>query len=121
MSKIERRDGLTNIDEIAEASDVIIIARGDLGVETPFEELPIIQKQLLRKCHQHLKPAVVATQMLKNMCENPYPTRAEISDIANAVFDGAHYVWLSDETAKALKVLKKVVTRIDKYMDSCSV
>lgn len=127
MSKIERREALNNIDEIVEASDIIIIARGDLGVETPYEELPIVQKRLIRKCQQHLKPAVVATQMLKNMCESPYPTRAEISDIANAVFDGAHYVWLSDETAngkypiEAIKVLKKVIEKTDSFMDSCSI
>jgi pyruvate kinase len=127
MSKIERREALNNIDEIIEASDVIIVARGDLGVETPFEELPIIQKQLIRKCHSYLKPAVVATQMLKNMCKSPYPTRAEVSDIANAVFDGAHYVWLSDETAngdypiEALKVMKKVIEKTDSFLDGCSI
>ena len=127
MSKIERREALNNIDEIIEASDVVIIARGDLGVETPFDELPIVQKRLVRKCHQHLKPAVVATQMLKNMCESPYPTRAEVSDIANSVFDGAHYVWLSDETAngkypiEAIKIMKKVIGTVDGYLDSCSI
>jgi len=124
MSKIERREALNNIDEIMEASDVIIVARGDLGVETPYEELPIIQKQLIRKAQQYLKPAVVATQMLKNMMVSPYPTRAEISDIANAVFDGAHYVWLSDETTvglypvEAVKVMRKVTNAIDSYLDS---
>jgi pyruvate kinase len=107
-----------------EASDIIIVARGDLGVETPYEELPIIQKQLIRKAQQYLKPAVVATQMLKNMMVSPYPTRAEISDIANAVFDGAHYVWLSDETTvgkypeEAVKVMRKVTNAIDSYLDS---
>lgn len=122
MSKIERREALNNIDEIIDSSDIVIIARGDLGVETPYYELPILQKQLIRKCHQHTKPVVVATQMLKHMCESPYPTRAEISDIANAVFDGAHCVWLSDETATgdypllALKVMKKVTNRIDAYL-----
>lgn len=125
MSKIERREALTNIDEIIEASDVVIVARGDLGVETPYEELPIVQKQLIRKCQQHLKPAVVATQMLKNMMTSPYPTRAEISDIANAVFDGAHYVWLSDETTvgqypiEAVKVIRKVTDSMDHYLDGC--
>ena len=127
MSKIERREALTNIDEIIDASDLIIVARGDLGVETPYEQLPIIQKQLIRKCQQHLKPAVVATQMLKNMMVSPYPTRAEISDIANAIFDGAHYVWLSDETTvgkypiEAVKVMRKVADSIDHYLDNCSV
>lgn len=127
MSKIERREALNNIDEIIEASDVVIVARGDLGVETPYEELPIIQKQLIRKCQEHLKPAVVATQMLKNMMTSPYPTRAEISDIANAVFDGAHYIWLSDETTvgkypvEAVKVMRKVANSINNYLDGCKI
>jgi len=127
MSKIERREALNHIDEIIDASDIVIIARGDLGVETPYEQLPIIQKRLLRKSHQHLKPAVVATQMLKNMTKAPYPTRAEVSDISNAVFEGAHYVWLSDETAngdyplEAIKVLKKVVDAADNYMEGCAI
>jgi len=127
MSKIERREALKNLDEIIEASDLIIVARGDLGVETPYEELPIIQKRIIRKCQHYLRPAVVATQMLKHMIETPYPTRAEISDIANAIFDGAHYVWLSDETAagkfpiEAVKVLRKVSDRVDQYLDTCAI
>lgn len=125
-SKVERREALINIDEIIEASDGIIVARGDLGVETPYEELPIIQKRLVRKCLKNLKPAIVATQMLKHMTKSPYPTRAEISDIANAIYDGAHYVWLSDETAngdypvEAIKVMKKVIDCVDSYHASCS-
>jgi pyruvate kinase len=127
MSKVERREALENLDEIIEASDVVVIARGDLGVETPYEQLPILQKRILRKCHQHLKPAVVATQMLKNMMESPYPTRAEISDIAHAVFDGAHYVWLSDETTngkypvQAVKVMRKVADASEAYLESCAI
>jgi len=123
MSKIERREALTNLDEIIDASDVIIVARGDLGVEMPYEELPILQKHIIRKCQSHLKPAVVATQMLKHMMESPYPTRAEISDIANAIFDGAHYVWLSDETTnghypiQSIEVLRKVASRVDTYIE----
>jgi pyruvate kinase len=125
MSKIERREALLNINEIIEASDVIIVARGDLGVETPFEQLPIIQKQLIRKCQYFLKPAVVATQMLKNMTVSKYPTRAEVSDIATAIFDGAHMVWLSDETAngeyplESLKVMRKVADSVDNYLNTC--
>jgi len=125
MAKIERREGLDNLDEICEAADVIIVARGDLGVETPYEELPIVQKRMIRKCHQHLKPAVVATQMLKNMMKSPYPSRAEVSDIANAIFDGAHFVWLSDETAmgeypiEALKVMRKVADAAEAYIEGC--
>lgn len=127
MAKIERREALENLDEIIDASDIIVIARGDLGVETPYEELPILQKRILQKCRQHLKPAVVATQMLKNMIESPYPTRAEISDIANAVFDGAHYVWLSDETTvgrfpiEAIKVMRKVTDASEHFLESCLV
>lgn len=126
-SKIERREALKNIDEILEVSDAIIVARGDLGVEMPYEELPIVQKRLVRKSLQYLKPAIVATQMLKNMTKSPYPTRAEISDIANAIFDGAHYVWLSDETAngdyplESIKVMKKVVDKVDGYLESCNI
>jgi len=127
MSKIERKEALINLDEIVDASDVIIVARGDLGVETPFEELPIVQKRIIRKCHQHLKPAVVATQMLKHMLESPYPTRAEVSDIAHAVFDGAHYVWLSDETTvgkypiEAVTVMRKVTDKVDQYLEGCTI
>ncbi|MFA7254207.1 MAG: pyruvate kinase [Patescibacteria group bacterium] len=127
MSKIEGKMGLANLDAIIEASDAIIVARGDLGVETPYEELPIVQKQMIKKCQYHLKPTIVATQMLKNMLKSPYPTRAEISDIANAVFDGAHMVWLSDESAvgeypvEAVRVMKKVVERTNAYLESCSI
>jgi len=126
MSKIERREAITNLDGIIDASDIIIIARGDLGVEMPFDQLPIIQRQILRKCHQHLKPAVVATQMLKHMIDSPYPTRAEVSDIAHAIFDGAHYIWLSDETTvgkypvETVKTMRKVADTIDQYMESCA-
>jgi pyruvate kinase len=122
-AKIERREALINIDEIIASSDAIIVARGDLGVETPFEFLPILQKNIVRKCQQSLKPAIVATQMLKNMTTSAYPTRAEVSDIANAIFDGAHYVWLSDETAngqhpiEAIRVMKKVVDAVDQHLN----
>jgi len=127
MSKIERREALINLNEIIDVSDIIIVARGDLGVETPFEELPIVQKRIIRRCQQYLKPSVVATQMLTHMIESPYPTRAEISDIAHAIFDGAHYVWLSDESTvgkypiEAVKVMRKVADKVDAYLDGCSV
>jgi len=127
MAKIERREALNNLDEIVDAADLIIVARGDLGVETPYYELPIMQKRIIRKCQQYLKPSVVATQMLKHMMESPYPTRAEISDIAHAIFDGAHYVWLSDETAagkypiEAIKVMRRVADSVDRYLDSCTI
>ena len=122
-AKIERRQALENLDEIIDASDMIIVARGDLGVETPYEELPIVQKMMVLKCNQKNTPVVVATQMLKHMTKSPYPTRAEISDIANAIFDGADYVWLSDETAngdyplESIRVMKKVVDKVDCYIE----
>ena len=115
ISKIERGIALKNIDKIIMASDVIMVARGDLGIEVPIEELPIIQKNLIRHSHWHNKPTILATQVMTSMIKNPHPTRAEVSDIANAVFDGADMVMLSDETTvgdyslEAVKLLKKVI------------
>jgi pyruvate kinase len=120
ISKIERGIALKNIDEIIIASDAIMVARGDLGIEIPIEDLPIVQKNLVRHAHWHDKPAIIATQVMTSMIKNPHPTRAEISDIANAVFDGADMVMLSDETAvgenavEAVTLLKKVIERTEK-------
>jgi len=122
ISKIERGIALTNIDKIINASDVIMVARGDLGIEIPIEELPIIQKNLVRHAHWHNKPVIIATQVMTSMIKNPHPTRAEISDIANAVFDGADMVMLSDETTvgdyaqEAVKILHKVLNRTESYI-----
>ncbi len=122
ISKIERAVALKNIDEIISASDVIMVARGDLGIEAPIEDLPIIQKNLVRHAHWHDKPAIIATQVMTSMIANPHPTRAEISDIANAVFDGADMVMLSDETAvgdypvAAIKILRRVLDRSEAYL-----
>lgn len=122
IAKIERRAALNNIDEIIAASDGVMIARGDLGVEIPDDEVPIVQKQVVRKCHLHMKPAIVATQMLSTMVDNPFPTRAEVSDVANAVFEGAHNVMLSDETAngsyplEAVKTMRKIVTTAEAHL-----
>lgn len=122
ISKIERGIALKNIDEIINASDIIMVARGDLGIEVPFEELPIIQKNLVRHSHWHNKPAIIATQVMTSMILNSHPTRAEISDIANAVLDGADFIMLSDETAigqhavKAVKILKKVINRTSDHL-----
>jgi pyruvate kinase len=123
ISKIERAIALKNIDKIIIVSDMIMIARGDLGIETPIEELPLVQKNLIRHAHWHRTPAIIATQVMTSMIKSQSPTRAEISDIANAVLDGADIVMLSDETAvgdhalAAVKMLKKVINRTEQYVN----
>jgi len=120
FAKIESEDGVRNTDAIMDACDGILIARGDLGVSLPIYRIPVIQKSIIRRCNKQKKYSITATQMLESMTENSRPTRAEVSDVANAIFDGTDYVMLSAETAagrfpvESVRMMAQVVEYTEK-------
>ena len=123
IAKIENQQGVDHIDEIIETADGIMIARGDMGVEIPLEEVPVIQKEIIRKVYNAGKQVITATQMLDSMMKNPRPTRAETTDVANAIYQGTSAIMLSGETAaglypiESLKTMVRIAKRVERDID----
>ena len=122
IAKIENREGIKNIDDIIRVSDGIMIARGDMGVSLPIYEIPVLQKMIIKKCNKAGKIVITATQMLESMTENPRPTRAEVTDVANAIIDGTDFVMLSGESAvgnypvEAVKMMNDIIKYTEGYL-----
>jgi pyruvate kinase len=120
VAKIETPQAIACIDEVISLSDWLMVARGDLAIEVPFEKVPMYQKMIIKKCNEKGKTVIVATQVLESMIKNPVPTRAEVSDIANAILDGTDALMLSEETtlgdypAEAVTVMKTVINELSK-------
>lgn len=127
VAKIESSEGIENIDEIIDIADGIMIARGDMGVEIPIADVPMVQKMIIRKCNEAGKPVITATQMLESMTHNANPTRAEVTDIANAILDGTDAIMLSAETAVGaypvgtVRMMAKIAERAEKELDHISI
>ena len=124
VAKLEKPEALADLDGLLAVTDAVMVARGDLGVEMPLEQVPIAQKRIIARCMAFRKPVIVATQMLESMCANPRPTRAEVADVANAILDGADAVMLSEETAvgkhpvEAVRMMDAIVREAEGYQAS---